>query len=189
MIWLVVWNSIASHPKWLALTIEQRGAWITLICHASVQEPDRWRFRDATHAALLLRRDGVGEPEAMVNSLIEARWLDVTEDGRLEIHDHADWQRYPSNMPDATAERKRRSRSRGVTSSHESVTSGAEPVTTRREERREDERTPSSMLPRRGVGTLIGDELASGGERGTPAPKHYGQHEGCVVCEPLRIAT
>lgn len=122
MKWLMVWNSITSNPKWLALPIELRGAWITLICYASTFEPERWRFRDRQHAALLLRRDGVPDAEDVIEALIKAGWLDELQDGGLETHDHADWQRYPSDMPDQSAHRKRLSRSRAVTSGHKPVT-------------------------------------------------------------------
>ncbi|MEX1068848.1 MAG: hypothetical protein WEE67_00305 [Chloroflexota bacterium] len=145
--------------------MELRGAWITLMAYAAVQEPVRWRFRNREHAALLLRREGVSEPEAMVEALIERAWLDVLTDSQIEMHDHTDWQRYLSDMPDQRAERKRRSRAGHEELQQSSVTSGHESVTNRGEKKREEEKSSLRDAPDDepdGTETIL-DALTEGG--------------------------
>jgi hypothetical protein len=128
--------SLLTNPKWLALTMEERGAWITVMANASAMEPP-WTFRDIAHVTALLRREGAAEAESLIGRLIEERLLDVCGDSQIEIHDYDQWQVvYPSDRPEATRERKQRSRAAKkaahtavskVTSGHDAVTSGREP--------------------------------------------------------------
>lgn len=144
----MVWVNIIAHPKFLKLSMAHRGAWLTLMLYASSTEPDAWRFRNREHAALLLNQHGVPDPESSVSALIEAGLFNELAGGALEVHDHADWQRYPSDTPEARAERKRRSRARPGTSpeaGHDLVTGRRGRITTQeesiQEERNQEETT------------------------------------------------
>ena len=117
--------------KWLAMSLEQRGAWITLMTIASNLQP-RWRFESRDHAVLILRRDGALAPEKLVDDLINLRLFDEVTGEEVVVHDYQDWQRYPSDTPEARTERSRRSRSR-----HRGDPSSEGRATTRNEEERE----------------------------------------------------
>ena len=89
MRWFKVWGSgLQTNPKWLALSLEERGAWITLMTIASALEP-AWCFQGAEHAGMLLGREGAENAQALLDRLIEVRLLDVTDDGALVVHDYS----------------------------------------------------------------------------------------------------
>jgi hypothetical protein len=125
MRWFIVWQSLARHRKFIRLTPELRGAWLTLALWAASGEP-RGTLEDRGTVEELLRRDGFTDPAAMLDGLIGVGLLEDAGD-RIALHDWWGWERYPSDLPDATRERKRRSRTNrsDVTTghdSHESVT-------------------------------------------------------------------
>jgi hypothetical protein len=130
MRWIMVWVNLLAHPKFISLSMEARGAWLTLLLYASSMEPERWRFRSRDHAALLLKHHGANDPAGSVATLIEAGLLNELAGGGLEIHDHADWQRYLSDTPEGRAERQRRSRANREKPGHKLVTRRHDPVTT-----------------------------------------------------------
>lgn len=135
MKWFAVQLSLAAHPKFVTLPMEVRGAWITLMLYAPVQ-PTPWVFATRQHAVRILNvitSDG----DHLVQTLIDVGLLDALPDGRLEIHDHEQWQLYPSDLPDQTAERQRRSRA-NRRSGYEAVTN----VTSTAQESTAQETTP-----------------------------------------------
>lgn len=112
MKWFKVWGpSLANHHKWIAMTLEQRGAWISMLTLASCLEPPWTAFRGRDHLTQLLTREGASDPLPLIDRFVELTLLDELADGGLAIHDIAVWQpKYPSDEPAATRERKRRSR-------------------------------------------------------------------------------
>lgn len=103
--------ALATHEKWLGLSLEQRGAWVSLLLLSYGQEA-RGEYRSRGSVELLLKREGAEEAAALIDALVKARLLDVTETG-IRFHDFFDWNaRFPSDEAEATRERKRRSRAR-----------------------------------------------------------------------------
>jgi hypothetical protein len=120
--------------------MEARGAWVTLATIACAAEP-RGAFRDRAHAELLLSREGAENPAGLVRQLVDARLLDEDDEG-LRFHDWTDWQRKPSDMPDAVAERVRRHRGKGASETPAGVTSAVTPQKDGREESAKERSTP-----------------------------------------------
>lgn len=110
-------RQVDEHAKFRDLSVVELGAWMALRSEAELR--DRAMIRSADEAVLILRRRRTPRPRAVLAHLIDLRLFDVDADGRLTVHDRADHDRpqYPSDAPDQSAERKRRSRA-----SHESVT-------------------------------------------------------------------
>lgn len=126
-------------PKWLVLSMEARGGWVTLMALASAMEPPG-RFGSLDHAVRLLAREGAEKPEELLARLIECRLVDRLDNGSIELHDWADWQaRYPSDEPQATRERQRRSRAtRAATGNQSPLLPSHEHVTRSHEQRETD---------------------------------------------------
>jgi len=100
---------MASHPKWIGLSMALRGAWVTL-WFAGI--PIEGVFQTRAHAVALLRRDECEDPETSLDDLVARRFIDAQDDGTYRIHDWADhqvqWYRGPSDDPDVKAKRNRR---------------------------------------------------------------------------------
>jgi hypothetical protein len=113
-------RQIEEHPKFREMSGLELGAWLALRSAAELR--DRAVIRDWDEAVLILRRRRIPNPKAMLQRLVDLTLFDV-EDGRVVVHDRADHDRpqYPSDSPEATAERKRRSRAES--NGHEDVTS------------------------------------------------------------------
>lgn len=133
----VLGEPLQSDRRWLRLSIEQRGAWITLALFASSpEEPGSLADRDT--AELLLIREGVADPGPLLEALAAREMIEFATDGSIEFPVGIDWTaRAPSAEPEATRERKRRSRIRQRSSrgGHDE----SRPVTTERVERDERE--------------------------------------------------
>lgn len=108
MRWFTVQGSLRDHAKWLDLDPVARGGWITLMLIAHSQEP-RWRLGQRPTVEKLLRREGFDAPGAVIDALLQVALVD-DRDGELWVHDADQWQRKPSDDPEATRERQRRSR-------------------------------------------------------------------------------
>jgi hypothetical protein len=111
-----LYTALLDHDKWVGLDWPTRSAWYGLqhLCGRT-----HGQFRSESHAVALLRREGHPDPATAVTRLIEAHLLDEADGGELTMHDWPDWQpewRHPSDLPAATAARKRAQRARDVTS-------------------------------------------------------------------------
>jgi hypothetical protein len=105
MHWFAVKQAIATNRKWMGLTMDERGAWISLMAIAAANFP-RGTLPDRDTAVALLERDGAPNAAELANSLIAKGWID--EDGVLTMHDFEDEQlsiRKPSDRPEAVRER------------------------------------------------------------------------------------
>jgi hypothetical protein len=104
--WYAVHHELATNAKWLRLSLEERGAWVTLLTIAA-GGADRGSLRDRATAEALLRRDTgqtVDAARELVSTLIAAEWIDEDPDsGRLTFHDFDLWQlrvKKPSDWPE-----------------------------------------------------------------------------------------
>ena len=115
-------RQVREHEKFRPLSALELGAWTALRAEAELR--DKAMFPDLEEAALVLKRRRCPNPKAMVQRMVMLRLFDVQDDGTLIVHDRADHDRplYPSDSPEAVAERKRRSREKDA---------GHDPVTTR----------------------------------------------------------
>lgn len=110
MKWFTIHGSLRDHRKWIGLPPIERGAWISLMTIAHSGEP-RWRLGDRETVEKLLQREGFADPGGVLDRLIAARLVDETGE-MLAMHDAADWQRKPSDAPDAVTTRVREHRRR-----------------------------------------------------------------------------
>ena len=161
--WLKLHAALQTHPKWLGLSMAERGAWATLILVASTGRP-RFRIRDRATATLLLARDGAADPERLLDRLVGAQLIDDLDDQGLEFHDWMDWQLSASQRPDATRARKREQRSREVTASHEE---SRVPTAERQMDRPETPETPPASITADDA-SVTEDELRSWVESANP---------------------
>jgi hypothetical protein len=144
MRWIRVYGeSLQSDRRWIRLSMEERGAWISLAFFASSPE-EPGALADRETAELLLRRDGATDPARLLDALLASGLVElVEEESAVAFTEAIDWtQRAPSDEPAATRERKRRERrrrqeSRAVTSP---VTTSHEPSRQIGEERREEKK-------------------------------------------------
>jgi hypothetical protein len=97
--WVKLYAELLEHEKFSELNDTERWTWVCLLLKAS-QQPQRWRFASARHAA------GVtGRPAKHITALIKARLLDQHDDSSLWIHDAVQWQdRHPSDFDRGTDE-------------------------------------------------------------------------------------
>lgn len=124
------------HDKFRDLTAVELGAWLALRSEAELR--DRACIRSRADALLALRRRRTPRPVHVLDRLVELRLFDVTDDGRIHVHDRADHDRskYPSDDPEETRRRKAEQRRReqstdaNVHDSNESVTTrdGGDPT-------------------------------------------------------------
>lgn len=108
MKWFTIHGSLRDHRKWLALGPIERGAWISLMLIGHTGEP-RWQLGDRETVILLLRRDGFEDPGPVLDRLLAVQVLDEF-DGLIGIHDADDWQRKPSDAPEAVKKRVQKHR-------------------------------------------------------------------------------
>lgn len=93
--WIKFYPELLEHEKFGDLSDAVSWTWVNIWGKAS-QQPVRWRFASAQHAAKV-----TGRPVGHVRQLITARLLDERDDG-LWVHDWQQWQnRYPSDFDDA----------------------------------------------------------------------------------------
>lgn len=131
----VVKAALAGKTKWIDLSWSAKAGWFVLFLNSITTEG----FYDSrAQAERILKRDGCRRgANLVIDELGQRRFLDELPDGRLYMHDWKDHQlryRAPSDTPEATRERKRRSRDRsrkdanvtGVTNSHGGVVTGAD---------------------------------------------------------------
>jgi hypothetical protein len=105
-------RQVEEHDKFADLTGVELGAWMALRSAAELR--DKATIRDRAEAVLILKRRSISKPAAILDKLILRGLFDVDEKGRITVHDRADHDRpqYPSDSPEAAAERKRRSRAK-----------------------------------------------------------------------------
>lgn len=136
--WGMVHASMLSHRKFILLTFEERGVWLTLLLYGLNSPSDDDLGNDAEIVAIL-HREGVEDAQAMLRRLVELRWLD-RRGRRYRIHDWADWQ-----ADDPTgAKRQRRWRSRQVTG----LSRDSHVTVTRQSRTRGEEKREQGILPR-----------------------------------------
>jgi hypothetical protein len=123
----------------MRLSMEQRGAWISLGTVACALHP-RGEFESREHAELLLRREGATDPAPLVEALIACHLLDELEDGRLVFHNWDRWQRKPSDMPEARTERSRRHREGRATPRNADATPAQRPIEQNRTEHNKEDK-------------------------------------------------
>lgn len=111
---------LRDHRKFRDLSGVEIGAWVTLRAEAELRAGAVITDRD--EAVLILKRRRIPRPRAVLDKLVALALFDVDPDGRIHVHDRADHDRpqYPSDSPEAVAERKRRSRA--SEDGHENVT-------------------------------------------------------------------
>ncbi|MBA2634296.1 MAG: hypothetical protein H0U86_15080 [Chloroflexi bacterium] len=98
--------------SWLTLTLEQRGAWVSLANHASASEP-HGTIVDRRTAELLLRREGAADPVALLDALMKSEIVIVDEAGAIVFGVGTDWtMRKPSDEPERIRERVQQHRDR-----------------------------------------------------------------------------
>lgn len=83
--WIKLWIEGMAHEKVALLSDGQFRSWVLVLC-AGAQQPVRWRFASAQHAA-----DATGRPLKHILDLIDRRLLDL-RDGEVWIHDYQRWQ-------------------------------------------------------------------------------------------------
>lgn len=89
--WIKFYPELLEHEKFADLSDSESWTWINVWAKAS-QQPVRWRFASAAHAAKV-----TGRSASQIRKLIAARLLDEHSDG-LWVHDWQQWQnRYPSD--------------------------------------------------------------------------------------------
>lgn len=131
--------------RFMALTMDQRGAWITLAHVASISS-DAGILKDRQTAELLLRRDGAAAPAELLDGLLAAGMVTIGEDGAVDFPVGIDWtMRKPSDEPERVRERVQRHRDskRGG-----DVTPPVTPGNDRGEERRGDKKRGSTARAR-----------------------------------------
>jgi hypothetical protein len=113
--------SILHHPKFLALSLDELGAWLKVRA-----------LQELLNAPMSLDAVlHVGVLDVHVDQLIAQRLLDVLEDGTLQIHDIEDHSgKSPSDAPERVRERVQRHRAAPVTDVTTPVTTCNDPVTT-----------------------------------------------------------
>lgn len=170
--WLKLFVEARVDRKLAHLTLAERGVWVNLLCFASEQEHETRGTFDASDRYLLAMECAEGD-EAILTSTLEklqrSKHLIAVEgkDGWLAFRTYAERQaRKPSDAPEATRERQRRSRasrhsnamSRDVTrDGHEKRNVTRLDI---REESREDRDNPLVSLSGK-VSTTIADVAAS----------------------------
>jgi hypothetical protein len=114
-------RQVEEHDKFSDLTGVELGAWMALRSAAELR--DKATIRDRAEAVLILKRRRIQKAGAVLDKLIGRGLFDVDDKGRITVHDRADHDRpqYPSDSPEAAAERKRRSRAKD--DGHEDVPS------------------------------------------------------------------
>lgn len=112
---------LRDHRKFRDLSGLEIGAWVTLRSEAELRAGAI--ITDRAEAVLILKRRRIPRAGAVLDRLVELALFDVDPEGRIHVHDRADHDRpqYPSDSPEAVAERKRRSRV--AANGHEPVTS------------------------------------------------------------------
>lgn len=85
--WYKVWAEHTDHEKICALSDAEYRTWHMVLAKAA-QQPIRWRFASARHAAAVTNR-----PERQITALTAAGLMDSREDG-LWVHDSNVWQRW-----------------------------------------------------------------------------------------------
>jgi hypothetical protein len=122
------------HRKFVSLTFEGRGGLLTLMLIGHAAKPG-WLLGDRETVELLLRREGCSDAAGVLDELLQRGWLDE-EEGELWLHDADDWQRKPSDHPEAVKRRVRahRARKRGETP-------GNAPETAETQDRQTDRQT------------------------------------------------
>lgn len=204
--WIPLYSGrILASPKWNALTMEERGAWMAALCYAATTDGEFTHGQLAT----LLRKEGAKDPARLIARLVSIRLVDETPDGHA-IHDWADWQRPyrgPSDMPEAVAERQRNKRRRDAQVSTRDVTTDIRDTTTdkkRVEQTRTDQKEQTAPAPddaydvmllvenltrrpfnyREGHNvhdTLVGDVAAHGASKMSDAYRSWHQRQGGPV--------
>jgi hypothetical protein len=87
--WFAVEASFIDHPKWMALSWDERGKWLAV--RALAERQPTACFKDATHLSTLLMKEGDPNPTETIERLTAVRLLDITADGCIVIHDMADY--------------------------------------------------------------------------------------------------
>ena len=77
MHWFAVKHAIATNRKWMALSLRERSAWISLMAIAAASHP-RGRLPDRATAVALLEREGADYAAVLLDSLISKCWIDDT---------------------------------------------------------------------------------------------------------------
>lgn len=91
--WIKLWEQALDHPKIALLPDGLFRTWVHLLIAAS-QQPKRWQFASAKHAAV-----ASGRPPVHITKLIAAGLLDTSDSDVLTVHDWKDWQEvYPSQI-------------------------------------------------------------------------------------------
>jgi hypothetical protein len=117
MRWFAVHNDLATNRKWMALPMNLRGAWVTLLTIAAGSTP-RGRIRDRATAEALIAREistqgDDADPDFYVGELIDRGWIDEADDRTLTFHDFDEWQlaiRKDSDRPERIKQRVDRHR-------------------------------------------------------------------------------
>lgn len=102
--WHAVYAATLGKPKYRRLTVGGKAALAHVWMLAGAQSPEAtWRRDELTE---ILELDGFDA--AVVDELVKLRWLDVAEDGQIEVHDWVDHQLAASGEVRATYERERK---------------------------------------------------------------------------------
>jgi len=142
----VVGADLQGDRRWLMLGMVERGAWISLAIIASTTGGS---ITDRDTAEFLLRREGTVDPDAILDRLIAAGFVEVDDADRVTFPVGVDWiARPPSAEPERVNERVRRHRStHKETPPAATETTRNEAVTTKGEERREEEEEAPVTAP------------------------------------------
>jgi hypothetical protein len=103
--WARWFGATVNHPKFIALSPIERGAWFTLWL-VGMQTEGRFPTRQHAEATLVLYR--VDDATEVVNELLRLGCLDQDSDGHVDVHgwnDHQPAWRGPSDNPEAKSVR------------------------------------------------------------------------------------
>jgi len=140
----VLGAELMSDRRWLRLTMEERGAWVSLAVAASMTQGS---ITDRDTAELLLSREGAGDSAGMLDRLAAAGLIECPVDDPVAFPVGVDWTlRPPSAEPERVRVRVARHRKRD---GNDPASLRLVTETTRGEERRreEEETTAPATAP------------------------------------------
>jgi len=131
--WFKFWERAIDHPKIALLPDGLFRTWVHVLAAGS-QQPVRWHFASARHAAKAAHR-----PVKHIRQLITARLIDTTDGEAVVVHDWRQWQHWESQRGRDQLDGKNRNRT-GRSLKKEEV-----PTVPKKEERKKEETLPTGL--------------------------------------------
>lgn len=113
-LWGKLWSSFLIHPKFLRMSLTERGVWLTILLYAfnSTKDDDLGTRSEFTGILGNLGVRGATRQGGVIDRLVDLGLLDDRE-GRLRLHDWGDWQ--PADPTGAARKRTERAAQRDAT--------------------------------------------------------------------------